>query len=116
MKSKNELIGIVGPCKSGKSTLYNALLKLGFNVRTIAQEHSFVPYMWKTITNPDFLIYLDVDYKNTIKRSDLNWKPEDLEEQNTRLQHARAGADLYIETSNLSIQEVLNSAITFLNE
>jgi len=114
MNSKNKLIGIVGPCKSGKTTLSNGLSKLGFNAKGIAQEHSFSPQMWRKITNPDILIYLDVNYENTLKRSDLNWTPADLEEQIKRLLHAFAGADLYIETSDLTIPEVLSKAVTFL--
>ncbi len=116
MNSKIGLIGIVGPCKSGKSTLHSGLSKLGFEAKTIAQEHSFSPQMWKKLTNPDVLIYLDVDYENSIKRSKLNWTPADLEEQRKRLQHAYAGADLYIDTSNLTIPEVLDRAITYLED
>jgi len=29
----------------------------------IAQEHSYVPYMWKRITNPDLLIYLNASFE-----------------------------------------------------
>ena len=110
------LIGIVGPCKSGKSTLRENLKNLNWNARQIAQEHSFVADMWRRITNPDILIYLDVDYENTIKRSNLNWKPKDLKEQKNRLKNAISEADLIIDTSSLSIQEVLTKATSFLKE
>jgi len=114
MNLKKEMIGIVGPCKSGKSTLLAGLSKLGFNAKTIAQEHSFSPQMWKKLTNPDVLIYLDVDFKNSIKRSNLNWTLADLEEQRKRLHHAYDRADLYIDTSNLTVPEVLDKANSYL--
>ncbi len=114
--NKNELlIGIVGPCKSGKTTLCNGLKKLSWDAKGIAQEHSSSQIMWKKITNPDILIYLDVDYENTLKRSDLKWKPKELDEQKDRLQNSLDNADLIINTSGLSIPEVLNEAISFLN-
>ena len=40
------LIGIVGPCSSGKSTLAKRLRVLGYEVREIRQEHSGEPTMW----------------------------------------------------------------------
>ncbi len=60
------LIGVVGPCGAGKSSLVAGLKAEGFLVRHIAQEHSYVPDMWKRLSNPDILIYLDVSYENTI--------------------------------------------------
>ena len=53
------LIGVVGVCASGKSTLIKGLKERGFNARHIAQEHSYVKDMWKRITNPDLLVFLD---------------------------------------------------------
>ena len=116
MSFNDILIGIVGPCKSGKSTLSQGLIKHGWNAKMIAQEHSYTPTMWQKLTNPDLLIYLDVDYDNSIKRSDLNWKQSDLDEQKRRLQHAHAGADLYIDTSGLSRDQVLSTVIEFLDK
>ena len=56
------IIGVVGPCAAGKTTLVAALREMGYNVRHIAQEHSYVPYMWQRLAKPDLLIYLDVSY------------------------------------------------------
>jgi deoxyadenosine/deoxycytidine kinase len=55
-------IALVGPCSSGKSTLGSVLKQMGYEVRQVAQEHSYVPNMWQRISQPDILIYLDVDY------------------------------------------------------
>ncbi|GAB4473240.1 MAG: hypothetical protein Kow0088_08380 [Anaerolineales bacterium] len=109
-------IGVVGPCAAGKTTLVNKLRKMGFNVRHIAQEHSYVPYMWKRIANPDILIYLDVSYQNTLKRRKLNWTVQEYQEQINRLSHARASADIIIDTNSLNAEEVFRIAYNFLEK
>jgi adenylate kinase family enzyme len=58
MPADKVLVGVVGPCGSGKSTLIAALEAQGYPCRHIAQEHSYVKDMWKRITNPDVLIFL----------------------------------------------------------
>jgi cytidylate kinase len=113
--SQNQpLIGVVGVCASGKSTLIKAMEARGFRMRHIAQEHSYVKDMWKRITNPDVLIFLDVAYPLTVQRRHLDWTEADWAEQQRRLSHAREHADLYINTDDLSIEQVLEIAITFL--
>lgn len=109
------IIGIVGPCGSGKSTLLAGLKKAGYVGRHIAQEHSYVPYMWERITNPDFLIYLDASFNTCTIRRKLNWTMDDYREQLRRLEHAREHADLIIATDSISPQEVLDRLIAFLN-
>jgi deoxyadenosine/deoxycytidine kinase len=113
---KNLLIGIVGPCGSGKSTLVAGLTKHGYHCRHIAQEHSYVKYMWQHISNPDVLIFLDCSYENSTSRRKLNWLPTDHEEQQRRLSHAREHAHLIIDTNLLTSDEVLAYALTFLKE
>jgi deoxyadenosine/deoxycytidine kinase len=111
----NLKIGIVGPCSAGKSTLVKGLKQRGYNdTRPISQEHSYVPYMWQRITNPDVLIYLDVSYDNAQKRRWLNWTPEEYNQQLRRLQHARQHAHLYLDTNPLSVGEVLEVVLRFL--
>jgi deoxyadenosine/deoxycytidine kinase len=108
-------IGVVGPCSAGKSTLVQGLTQRGYpNVRPISQEHSYVPYMWQRITNPDVLIYLDVSYENAQKRRWLNWTPNEYTEQLRRLQHARQHANFFVDTNPLSVGEVLGMVIRFL--
>jgi uridine kinase len=53
---KRLLIGVVGPCGSGKSTLIRGLEKKGYTCRHIAQEHSYVHAMWQIISKPDAFI------------------------------------------------------------
>lgn len=101
------LVGLVGPCGSGKTTLTGLLSSMGIHARPIAQEHSFVPSMWKKITNPDFLIFLDASYQATKARRLLNWNENEYLEQHRRLQNARENADLYIFTDPLTPEDVL---------
>jgi ABC-type glutathione transport system ATPase component len=108
------LVGVVGPCGSGKSTLVAGLERAGFACRHIAQEHSYVPYMWQRITNPDALIFLDASFAVCTRRRRLNWTADDFIEQQRRLAHARLHADLIIPTDDLSIDQVLSRALEFL--
>ena len=110
------LIGVVGPCGSGKSTLIAGLEKHGYRCRHIAQEHSYVKYMWQVITNPDILIFLQCSFENSTSRRKLNWLPADHEEQQKRLSHAREHADLIIDTDSLNVDDVLAQALNFLKE
>jgi hypothetical protein len=108
------IIGVVGPCSAGKSTLIAGLRQYGYNPRHIAQEHSYVPYMWQRLTNPDILIYLDVSYPVTMERRKINWTIEEYLEQVNRLQHARRHANYYLNTDQCSIQEVLQRILAYL--
>jgi hypothetical protein len=107
-------IGIVGPCAAGKTTLIRQLRALGYDGKHIAQEHSYVPHMWKRITNPDILVYLHVSYPVSIHRRQLDWTQGEYDEQIRRLEHARLHADLIIDTDHLSPLEVLDSVLQFI--
>ena len=115
--NKDFLIGVVGPCGSGKSTLANELDRLGYSTRHIAQEHSYVKDMWKRITDPDVLIFLQASFDVTQQRRShmIYWRQADYEEQQRRLSHALAHADLVIETDNLDVLGVLGEALEFIN-
>ena len=112
--SKSLLVGIVGPCGSGKSPLVAGLESRGFRCRHIAQEHSYVPYMWQRITNPDLLVFLSASFETCTQRRKLNWRESDYQEQQRRLEHARTHADLIIETDTLSVEEVRSRVLEFL--
>jgi deoxyadenosine/deoxycytidine kinase len=108
-------IGIVGPCSAGKTTLITGLKKYGYEARHIAQEHSYVADMWKRITNPDVLIYLDVSFPLTLSRRNMDWTEIEYAEQLHRLRHARQHADLYIPTDSLSPEQVIEQVLAFLD-
>ena len=108
-------VAVVGPCVSGKTELVTALRAAGYEARHVAQEHSYVPFMWQRMAKPDVLVFLDVDYKTAkARRPRINWGPERLEEQAERLAHAREHCDLYINTSPLSREEVQERVFAYL--
>jgi len=109
------LIAVVGVCAAGKTTLARALRELGYNARPVLQEHSYVPNMWQRITRPDILIYLAADLETVRRRRRDPYFPTWLFEQElARLSHARAHADIYIDTSDLTPGEVLFRALAGL--
>jgi guanylate kinase len=116
LPTKNNLLGIVGPCSAGKSTLIGRLKKQGFVCRHIAQEHSYVPEMWLKIVNPRALIYLDVTYDTSLQRKHLNITSQEFEEQKKRLSHARQNAQIYLLTDPYSPEEVFRSVMASLED
>ena len=114
--SKSLLIGIVGPCGSGKSTLITGLNQHGYTCRHIAQEHSYVPAMWQIITKPDLLIYLHASFQISTARRKLNWVESDHTEQLRRLSHAREHAHIIINTDDLTPIQILQQTLDFLKD
>jgi cytidylate kinase len=110
------LIGVVGPCGAGKSTLISGLEKCGYECRHIAQEHSYVQAMWQRIAKPDVLIYLAASFPVSTARRKLNWQKQDHDEQLRRLTHARENANLSIETDDLTPEQVLQKVLDYLKE
>lgn len=117
VKDKSIVIGVVGPCSAGKSTLVSGLKARDYrNIRHIAQEHSFVEDMWQRLVDPDILVYLDVSYAESMRRRPLRMSESEFEEQIYRLRHARRHADLYLPTDQLSIEQVLTTVIAEINQ
>ena len=114
--SKKLLIGVVGTCGSGKSTLIAGLSQHGYTCRHIAQEHSYVQAMWQIITKPDVLIYLGASFQTSTDRRKLNWNESDYTEQLRRLSHAREHAHIIINTDDLTPDKVLKLALDFLKD
>ena len=114
-KQKSLRVAVIGPCASGKSTLVSVLRGAGYEARHVAQEHSYVPNMWKRISQPDVLIYLDVTIEViSARRPRLDFRQKHLDEQNQRLAHAREHCDLYLDTSEQSPAELQARALSFL--
>jgi hypothetical protein len=116
MHSTAPLVGVVGPCGSGKSTLIAGLEKYGYRCRHIAQEHSYVQAMWQKIARPDLLIYLSVSFPISTARRKLNWQKKDYDEQLRRLDHARRHANLLVDTDDLTPEQVLQTVLNYLKE
>lgn len=107
-------IGVVGTCGTGKSELVNRLNFNNFDAHHIAQEHSYVPNMWKMVTNPDILIYLRVSYPETLRRKNFNFSSEEYKEQLDRLKHAETHAYIVIDTDTKSPDEVYKLVLSEL--
>ena len=107
-------VAVVGPCASGKSTLTAALRAAGYEARQPAQEHSYVPDMWRRLVDPDVLIYLDISYEALLERRPHFGEQEYLEREKGRLAHARAHADLVVDTSALAAEAVAAQVMSLL--
>jgi deoxyadenosine/deoxycytidine kinase len=114
MTTADQLIGIVGPCGAGKSTLEEGLKRAGYRARAVVQEHSYVPDMWQRLTRPDLLVFLQASHEVCAGRRHFSWTEAEWQEQQFRLRHARQHADLYLETDGLDIAQVLEQVIDFL--
>jgi guanylate kinase len=108
MIKRQPVIAVVGPCAAGKTTLVSGLSIRGYHARHVAQEHSFVPDMWKIMVDPDILVYLDVSYHISTQRSGYQIKKSIFQKEKDRLQHAKEHADLFINTDLLKPEEVLD--------
>lgn len=110
--NKQLKIAVVGNCASGKTTLVNGLKEKGFvNAYNVPQEHSVVQKFWSRY-NPDLLIFLQCSLDTAKKRRPrIGWGQERLEHQKMKLQDAYAHKDIFIDTDNLSVDEVLKKAI-----
>jgi len=113
-KKPRPLIAVVGPCAAGKSSLVRRLKALGYNARSVAQDHSYVPDMWRRITDPDLLIYLDIELNTIVHRRRISWGERYLADEHHRLRHARQHCDLYLSTDDLTEEEVLERVVGFL--
>lgn len=111
-------IKVVGPCASGKSMLTAHLRDAGYDARSAAQDHSYVPDMWQRLNPPDVLVYLDLSLETMRQRgrTGSGWDQDYLDTQHHRLRHARAHCDLYLRTDGLSEKDVLSRVLGFLQQ
>jgi nicotinamide riboside kinase len=115
-RERRPLIAVVGPCASGKSQLVQALGERGYNAREVLQEHAYAPAMWQRITQPDLLVYLDVSETVARRRRRTDAPTGWWDTLAHRLRHARQHADLYIDTDELSIEQVAAKVLAFLRD
>lgn len=99
------LVGVVGICAVGKSTLVQALRAARYTVIEIPQEHSELPYLWVR-HHPAFLVYLDVSDAVAQKRRSY-LVPDRLAQERQLLAFARENAQLCLDVDGLAPQEVL---------
>ncbi len=109
-------VGLVGPCAAGKSTIARLLNARGWRAKAIAQEHSFAPAMWQRLTAPRVLVFLDVSWAEARRRKNLRLSRADFAEQQRRLAHARAHADLVLFTDGLTPQQTAARIEAFLRQ
>jgi hypothetical protein len=107
-------IKVVGPCKSGKSTLVAALRARGYDAHSCSQEHSEVPTMWQRVSPGVLLIYLDVTLEAMQARGPRSDWPTILPKQQRRLTHARQHANVYVQTAGLDPEQTLDQVLAAL--
>jgi hypothetical protein len=99
-------IVVVGVCAAGKSVLVRRLQVCGFNARSCAQEHSYVPDMWRRLSRPQVLVYLDASALTLRRRGRAYMDEAYLAKQHHRLRHAREHCQIYVDTDPLDEEQV----------
>lgn len=107
---------VVGVCASGKTTLVEQLCRAGYDARSCAQEHSYVPDLWQRLARPAVLVYLQASFDAVRSRRAIDWGEEYLQEQQRRLEHARQHCQLFLDTDDLGIAEVYAATVRALEE
>lgn len=109
-QDNNLLIGVVGNCVSGKTTLVQGLKQKGFQAVNIPQEHSVTPRFWRKF-NVDFLAFLTCTLETAQARRKIPWGQIRLDQQAAILADAKAHCQLYLPTDDFTIEEVLELVI-----
>jgi len=73
-----------------------------------------VQAMWQIITKPDILIFLNASFPVSTIRRQLNWQKKDHDEQMRRLAHARDHANIFLDTDDLTPEQVLQKVLNYL--
>src|SRR5205823_15029652 len=98
-------VAIVGVGGSGKPERARRLAARGIAAHSVAQEHSYVPGLWRHEGEPDLLVYL-VASARVVRRRGKAKTAAELAAQRRRLADARRHAHLRIQTDALSPDEV----------
>jgi adenylate kinase len=101
---------VAGVCSSGKTTLVKSLQDAGIDAYNVAQEHSGIKKLWNK-KNPDILVVLDAKLSTIRQRRKVPWGEERLVVQRERLIDARQHADLYLQTDELSKEDVVQNVL-----
>jgi ATPase subunit of ABC transporter with duplicated ATPase domains len=110
-------IVVVGPCAAGKTTLVSNLGRLGYNIRSCAQEHSGVPRLWQVRCHAEVLLYLDAELETIAHRQNrTDWTMTRLSTQRVRLADARKHCDFYLRTDHLTREQVARAVDVFLRQ
>jgi len=107
-------IAVVGPCASGKTVLVERLRAGGYDARQCAQEHSYVAEMWRLLSRPEVLVYLDVSLEVASGRRPVAYGVEYWRPQDQRLVHARQHCDIRVQTDCLSEEQVFATVVEAL--
>jgi shikimate kinase len=106
---------VVGPCAAGKTTLVGNLRPLGYNIRSCSQEHSFAPRLWRDFSKAEVLVFLDAELSTIARRQNRSdWTQSRLDAQRHRLAHAREHCDFYLQTDELTQDQVAHAVEVFL--
>ena len=109
-------IGVVGVCGAGKSVLVGRLNQVGYDAHEIAQEHSYVPDMWRRIHPPDVLVFLEGQYVTIMRRRpNPLMTPRLYGQMQERLRHAREHADITVVTDDIGEEEVFGQVVARLH-
>lgn len=113
---KEPIVSVLGVCASGKTTLSDGLKREGIKAYSVPQEHSYVRRLWeKQHPDANLLVVLDAQWETTVKRRPtISYGPDRLEEQRQRLATAREVCDLYLPTDDLTIEQVRQRVLEFV--
>ena len=85
--------------------------------RLVAQEHSGIRDLWALSGRPQALIYLDAQPATmNCRQGRSDWTAENRADLVTRLERARRECDLYLPTDDLTIPQVLETVVQFLEQ
>lgn len=108
-------IVVVGPCASGKSTLVDGLVGLGYRARVVGQEHSEIERLWQR-HDPAVVIGLQVRLETVRNRRGHEWSAAVYERQQRRLAMAMAAAAVVLYTDELSAMATLAAAAAVIRD
>ncbi len=108
-------IVVVGPCASGKSTLADGLVGLGYRARVVGQEHSEIERLWQR-HDPSVVIGLQASLETVRRRRGREWPEAVYARQQRRLAPAMSAAAVVLDTGVLSAMATLAAAAAVIRE